>query len=135
MAGRQNVTTKNRDIDALALRTSGSSYEEIATQLGWKSRSAAVKAVRRALDRSLQPVADEYRALQMQRLDAMRRGIWPKVERGDARAVEVAVKIEEREAKLLGLDMPQQIVAASLVQSDVVIRFRNEQGQEISNPL
>ena len=47
--------------------------------------------------------------MQLERLNTMRLGLWPKVQKGGERATEVALRIEEREAKLLGLDAPEQL--------------------------
>jgi hypothetical protein len=38
------------------------------------------------------------------RLDAALVAIWPDIEAGDCKAIETMLKIEERRAKLLGLD-------------------------------
>jgi hypothetical protein len=42
--------------------------------------------------------------LEEQRLDELQEGIWDKALAGDARAVEVALKVLERRARMLGLD-------------------------------
>jgi hypothetical protein len=43
------------------------------------------------------------------RLDALQDGIWDKAMGGDARAVEVALKVLERRARMLGLDFADMI--------------------------
>jgi len=47
--------------------------------------------------------------LEQQRLDALQAGIWPKAMAGDSRAVEVALKVLERRARLLGLDFQDML--------------------------
>jgi hypothetical protein len=52
--------------------------------------------------------AEEVRELELQRCDEMILGLWPHVRRGDAKAVFAAVRVQERRAKLLGLDITKQ---------------------------
>jgi hypothetical protein len=47
--------------------------------------------------------------LEEQRLDELQDGIWDKALKGDARAVEVALKVLERRARMLGLDFADEI--------------------------
>ncbi len=49
---------------------------------------------------------EDMRALERARLDDELRAIWPQVRNGNPRAIEVALKIQERMAKLYGLDAP-----------------------------
>ena len=95
--------------DALRLRLQGKSYQQIADELGYATPSGAHQAVKKALARTVQEPADELRKVESDRMDAMLSYMWPRVEKGDPRAVEVAMKLAERRAKLLGLDAPEQI--------------------------
>jgi len=47
--------------------------------------------------------------LEEQRLDELQDGIWEKALAGDSRAVEVALKVLERRARMLGLDFADEI--------------------------
>lgn len=51
---------------------------------------------------------EEYVELECAALDAAQAGMWPKITSGDARTIEVFVKVAERRAKLRGLDAPVQ---------------------------
>lgn len=53
--------------------------------------------------------AEEVRTLEVARLDAMLLALWPQVKQGNQGAIEKALKVEERRAKLLGLDAPAKI--------------------------
>ena len=53
--------------------------------------------------------------LEEQRLDALQDGIWDKALGGDARAVEVALKVLERRARMLGLDFAD-LISGQLVE-------------------
>jgi AraC-like DNA-binding protein len=109
----QQITAVERQRQALNARKAGKSYQEIAREVGYKSASGAHAAVRLALKKTLQEPADELRKLEIARLDAMLEAVWPQVEKGDARSVEVALKIEERRARLLGLDAPSEVDVTS----------------------
>lgn len=93
---------------ALSLRRAGYSYSEIASEVGISRASAhrlvseALHDIREAIDNS----AGEMRAEEISRLDALVRAVWPQAIAGDFYAIDRALKIMERRAKLLGLDAP-----------------------------
>lgn len=109
MTSEKRLTAVERQRAALELRKAGKSYEAIARELGYGGPSSAHNAVKAALRKTLQEPADDLRALEVARMDAMLDGLWPKVLAGNPRAVEVAIKVLERRARLLGLDAPQKI--------------------------
>lgn len=108
-----------RQGEALRLRLMGKSYQAIADEMGYANASGAANAVKRALDRTVREPADELRQMAVQRLDAMLEPLWRRIANGDPRAVEVAIKLEERRAKLLGLDAPEQVQQ----QGELVVRL------------
>lgn len=93
-------------MQALELRKAGVSYVRIAEVLGYASGSGAHKAVASALKKTLQEPADDLRTLEIERLDAMLSAIWASVKQGQYGAIDRAIKIMERKAKLLGMDAP-----------------------------
>lgn len=123
--------TAARDADACRLRSQGLDYQEIADQLHYASKSSAYEAVQRALKATVQEPADELRHLELLRLDELARRartvlesthyvvdkgtvvIWngePLVDDGPVlAAVDRLLKVQERRAKLLGLDSPQRV--------------------------
>lgn len=109
-----------REGQALELRRAGLTYDAIAERLGFANKGGAYKAVKRALQRTLQEPADELRALEVDRLDRLQAAIWPKAMRGDTAAVDRVLRIAERRARLLGLDI-----------TDVVMRDIAEQRLQI----
>jgi hypothetical protein len=50
--------------------------------------------------------AEDVRELETQRLDAMLFALRTKIKQGDVRAIDTAIRIADRRAKLLGLDAP-----------------------------
>ena len=100
------VKALDNQLKALELRKAGVSYQRIADALGYKSASGAHKAVHTALKKTLQEPADELRTLELARLDDMLKAIAPHVAAGNLTAIDRALKIQERRARLLGLDAP-----------------------------
>ena len=97
-----------RRVLALELRKAGGSYREIARQLGIDVHTAhaAVGAELAALRETAVAEATELRALELERLDGMTSGLWPRIEEGSAAAVSAGVRVSERRSRLLGLDAP-----------------------------
>ncbi|WBP89526.1 hypothetical protein [Kitasatospora cathayae] len=94
---------------AVKLRIEGKSWQEIADLLGYDSKGGACKDVSRALQKAVTDLAlplEEYRQLELDRLDAMQEALWPKVLDGETRAMDTALRLMDRRAKLLGLDAP-----------------------------
>lgn len=138
----RTLETAERDAEACRLRTQGLGYQEIADRLGMSSKSSAYEAVQRALRDTVQEPADELRHLELLRLDELARKargvmetehyvvdkgtvvLWngaPLVDDGPAlAAIDRLLKVQERRAKLLGLDAPQRVsVDAQQIGDDI----------------
>ncbi|GAA0402844.1 hypothetical protein GCM10009530_63520 [Microbispora corallina] len=132
-----------RDAEACELRAQGLTYQQIADELGLSSKGQAYEAVQRALRDIVQEPADEVRQLELLRLDELARRartvmlakhlvvdkgtvvIWegaPLID--DAPVLQVIdrlLKIQERRARLLGLDAPQRVsVDAQQIGEDIM---------------
>lgn len=106
------ISVAERQARAVELRKSGHTFQQIADQLGYAGHQGAYKAVMSALKKTLQEPADELRTLELERLDAMLNSLWPQIMARNAytpRAVEVALKVMDRRAALIGLDAPKQV--------------------------
>jgi len=100
------VLAKDRELECLALRKAGATYDQIGEKVGI-TREGARKAVSRALaelSAATTEEAKEVRHLELERLDAMLLGLWQKASRGDPASVDRVLRIQERRARLLGLD-------------------------------
>ena len=108
---KSKINYAERRIEALNLRRTGMSYREIGRNLDVSGKRAyeMVSQAFAELKNDQNSTADEVRSLELERLDKMLESIWPKVEKGDVAALDRAVKIQERRAKLLGLDAPQSM--------------------------
>jgi hypothetical protein len=103
------VPLTERRRSAVQLRIQGKSWQEIADLLGYDSKGTACGDVRRALQKAVADLAvplEEYRQLELDRLDAMQDALWGKVLEGDTRAIDTSLRLMDRRAKLLGLDAP-----------------------------
>lgn len=125
-SGRK-VTAENRRIEALELRKQGFSYDEIAARLG-VSKAAAYKSVRTALDTLKDEVyegAEALRILEMERLDSLFEKAYSAAMAGDLVAIDKAVKVMERRARLCGLDAAvRSEISGSLVMSQEWIQLK-----------
>ena len=91
---------------AVELRKAGLPYETIARKLGLGNSSCAQLMVKRALARVDAEATKDLRDIECRRLDDMLFAIWNHVRQGHLGAIEKALKIMERRARLLGLDSP-----------------------------
>lgn len=111
-ASNKNNAAKARKLDhqrqALELRRMGMGYVEIGHHLNI-SKTHAHRLVKDAMAGAIAQVtadAGDMKAEQLSRLDGMLAGLWPAARKGAVGAVDRVLKIEERRAKLLGLDAP-----------------------------
>ena len=103
---RARLTDRRRR--ALKLRMKGLTYSDIARQVGYASPSGAYEAVRAALESDGGTAADEIRKLHVARLETLLEAIWDAACRGELQAIDRVLRVLDRQAKLLGLDLPRQ---------------------------
>jgi hypothetical protein len=109
----RRLTANERGMQALELRKAGVNFPTIAKQLGYQHASGAYEAVRAALKRTETPPADEMRVLACERLDRILFAVWKRaLDINDPQqldCIDRVLKIEQRRAKLLGLDAPDKV--------------------------
>jgi hypothetical protein len=128
--GRQQATRANRAavaeqrVRCYQLRLSGLSVRQIATATGL-SVGTVSNRIQAEIDSRVLPLADEVRKVELDRLDGWLARLNAQIVAGVAvaRNVEVAVRVSERRAKLLGIDAPQQLEATvhEVTQTDVAL--------------
>ena len=123
------VRAHDRHLQALELRKAGCTYQQIAEQLGYANAKGAHKAVASALKATLREPADALRELELARLDTMLLALWRKVQAGDEHAIDRALKISERRARLLGLDAPAEPLTLELIEREIA-RLEAELGTQ-----
>jgi hypothetical protein len=96
---------------ALALRAHGHSFRSISRTLNVCAATAhsLVKSAMAAERKFISEAKADYIELEIHRLDTYLQALALKVKSGDPRAVDTALKIGERRAKLLGLDAPTKV--------------------------
>lgn len=135
---QRSLTDAERDAEVVRLRAQQYTFDEIATELGYKSRAGAYAAYKRALAEVVREPAEEVIKQETEKYDLIEREAWeilrethPLVshgrlitvddEDGNSRPLEDAgpklaaadrlLKVAERRAKLLGLDTPVKVDA------------------------
>lgn len=101
---RNKAWSMARATAAIDLRMIGYTYEEVAEELGYASKSGAYNAVKRTLSARQDATVDEYRMETLARLDYMQGQVWSHVHRGDKRAIETSRKIAKQRMQVLGHD-------------------------------
>jgi hypothetical protein len=144
----QAINIAQRRAQAVDMRIAGNSFRTIADKLGYKTASAACQDISRALE---QAVAEQtrsveaYREEELQRLDALMVEAWtilkkdhvtvshgkliyddrtgePLLDDGPTlQAIDRILKIQERRAKMLGLDAPMKVEAITIDSLDQAI--------------
>jgi hypothetical protein len=104
----ESETIVARRVKALDLRKAGLTYRRIAEELKVNVRTAYtdVQDELAALKTLTGKAAEDIRELELRRLDDYTLGLTPAARRGDVRAVIALVRVQERRAKLLGIDAP-----------------------------
>lgn len=103
----KRAQTAQRRAEAVQMRCDGNSLEVIALALEYENIEDASRDINRALEINIAAqdhAVDIYRAMELRRLDQMTLALNPGLLRGVPRSVEIALKVSERRAKLLGLD-------------------------------
>lgn len=107
--------TIDKQLKALQMRRDGKDYHTIAKDLGYAHASGAYAAVIAALKFMNREAADEVRQLELSRLDSLVEKLMPSAGASLAglQVVDRLLKIMDRRARLLGLDMPLKIAPTS----------------------
>jgi hypothetical protein len=118
---RMNKAQKTERIQrAFELRKAGKTLRQIGEMLGYSHEMARkdIQGVITSLQQDSKDVAQELMILELARLDDMQFGVWPEARKGDRKSIETVLKIMERRAKILGLDI-QRTVNVTLTKSEL----------------
>lgn len=114
-SAENKLTAAQRSAEALKMRLSRHTYDEIAAALGYSNRSAARKAVEREIAKVPREAAKELLTQELEALDALQRQVMPlvlnpgttragKPKAPDMWALDRVLAIMDRRARLMGLD-------------------------------
>lgn len=127
---------------ALAMRKSGASYEEISRSLtkklgysistptAWRRVQSALKAIVKLSAKD----AEKVKVLELARYDFYLRNLDPGIRMGDPRAINTALGISKRRAELLGLDAPE-VVKIDIPALLLKAKAGGEDGEEAAQEL
>ncbi|WP_433426325.1 hypothetical protein ACQP1V_42650 (plasmid) [Microtetraspora malaysiensis] len=104
----RKVEISQRRYQAVQMRVAGVSPTVIAERLGYSGAAAVSKDIDRALQNAAkqeQMASEQLLKLEIDRLDRIMASLWPKVIKSDVNACEAALKVINRRATLLGLDL------------------------------
>ena len=110
----RRVDAQVRAAKAVEMRAHGHSYCEIAQTLGYKSPNVAYNAVVRTLNKVAAESVETLRQMEDKRLDEKHRVLAPLMKPGaetglpSMHAIALDLKVQERRARLHGLDAPVQ---------------------------
>lgn len=111
-------TDAQLEAEAVRLRSAGLTYRQIAERMGCDP-STAQRRCSRALAAQPAEAVSEYRALELERLDALQGALWPAALSGDVRAVRGVLEVMSRRSKLLGLDKPVEVTLEHFSTADI----------------
>jgi len=103
-----SLTQVELEIAAIEMKKAGWNHQMIGAVLNMYESDVRkmIRNVLRKRGRRLLNSATEEVAIENERLEEMIHSIWDQVQNGNPRAIEVAVKVMQRRAELLGLDQP-----------------------------
>lgn len=99
---------KARRAQALSLRLSGFSWEEIGRHLNITAGGAR-SLVERTMDAATGRQVEEMRSIENARLDKAQQAIWQRVLQGDDYAIDRFLKISQQRARINGLNAPMKV--------------------------
>lgn len=104
----KRITARAREHDVLKLVFDGLDFAQIAEKVGYANAEVAKKTYDRVIQRHLIVDTEQAVRVQIARLDRMLQRLEKRMAAGDLGAFDRAIKIEERRAKLLGLDAAEK---------------------------
>lgn len=123
---------------AWELRKAGVSYGKIGRQLNISSRTV-YKYIQSQIEEYQSEQRENVRSmvtLELSRLDDMMLGIWASARQGDLKAIDATLKIMERRAKLLGLDVSATSKQVSVsVTPEQILSMSDDELTSIVNQL
>ena len=105
----ESIPAAERQRRAFELHLAGVTYEQIASALGYASHSGAHKAVSAYVKQFRTEPTQELIAIESARIDRLWRAIWERALGGDLKALDRAIRLMDRRAKLLALDGAQKL--------------------------
>jgi hypothetical protein len=81
----------------------GMSYDQAVRAVGFANRGTAHRVVTKALAARLADGIDDLGHIELARLDVLQAALWPRMQKGEVRAINRILRIIDRRCRLLGL--------------------------------
>ena len=124
------------------LRKAGFTYARIAEEVGYAQASGAQRALKRYMARITPEPDDHVRYLELERLDRLQVAIWPRAMKGDNQAINTVIRIMERRASYLNIEVAKMIKAEVVnydgnrdIDGDIERIVNLIRGVDLSQPL
>lgn len=97
------------------LRVMGNTWKQVHAKIQSEfpeadvSEATVIKWVNEHIKPAAEETVEEYRQHQLQEIALAKRALMPRVEKADVAAIASLSRLQDREAKLLGLDKPVQV--------------------------
>ncbi len=115
-----------RKARAVKLATQGYTYQQIADELGYANRGTVHRIVQQALQAVQTENVEVLRAVEVERLDALQRGIWDAATAGHVPATQAAVRIIQARARVLGLLQSGKLKRTRCKQPQTVVLMKDD---------
>ena len=103
---RNRALAAARRARAVELRTTGLTYDQIASELGYANRGTVYHVVSEALKAQTAEAVNGLRSLEVERLDNLQLAVWQKAMDGDVPSAIAVLRVIMVRCRLLGLDGP-----------------------------
>lgn len=100
---QDKLTAKQKQNQALQLRTGGATYQQIADSLGLAQAASAHKLVKKALDAIPHEAAAELRQIELQRMEELELRLRARLRAGDISVSGNLLRLSDQRAKLTGI--------------------------------
>jgi len=126
---------QERIMRAFELRKAGKTYREIGDALGYSHEMARkdIQGVLQGIAEETIGSAKEVLSIELARLDTLQYAVWSMARTGDISCINTILKIMERRAKLLGLDISRNVNV--MVTAEDIAKMSDEELHDIISTI
>jgi len=124
---KKEISVLQREYEVIKLRLQGRTYQQIADELGYADHTGAREAYLRGMARHPAETVEEWRKVEVSRLESSIAILWPKIEAGELNAFPHFMAAIKEEAAILGLYAPKESRVEVTTYDGRALRERAEQ--------
>jgi len=134
---KDSAARLQKQAQAITLRIHGHNYRGVAKALGCSVSTAhrLISSAMAAERESISQAKADLVELEVRRCDAYLQALAKKVQGGDIRAVEAALKVSKRRSELLGLDAPQKAELSGPDGGPVTLNIQPVKAMNYDSPI